>query len=84
MRKRNPLGSPVHKPTTYEIVGVLEEKGQNMGGADQMVWFLTVAQRDEAPTGLTRCSESERQDSVAVVELMVKKIFEARYGPDAV
>lgn len=85
---RNPLGKSLSiNQRPYEIVGVLEEKGQNMGeGVDQMVLVpLTVAQRDRGTNRVDQVYlKAKDKDSVAVVELMVKKIFEARYGPDAV
>ncbi len=85
---RNPVGKSLTiNQRPYEIVGVLEEKGQNLGeGVDQMVLVpLTVAQRDLGTNKVDQVYlKAKDKDSVPVVELMVKKIFEARYGPDSV
>ena len=85
---RNPVGKSLTiNQRPYEIVGVLEEKGQNLGdGVDQMVLVpLTVAQRDRGTNRVDQVYlKAKDKDSVPVVELMVKRIFEARYGPDAV
>jgi len=85
---RNPVGKSIYiNQRPYEIVGVLEEIGQNMGeGVDQMVLVpITVAQRDRGTNRIDQVYlKAKDKDSIPVVELMVKKIFEARYGPDSV
>ncbi len=85
---RNPVGKFLYmnrKP--YEIIGVLEEKGQNMGeGIDQMILIpLSCAMRDRGTNRVdTVYMKAKDKDSVPIVELTVKRIFEARYGQDAV
>jgi putative ABC transport system permease protein len=85
---RDPVGKYIFvEQEPFEIIGVLEEKGENLGeGVDQMMFVpLTVAQRrrgtDKVDMVLLKARD---QDSVEIVQLTVERIFEARYGDDAV
>ena len=85
---RDPVGKFIFlEEEPFEIIGVLEEKGENMGeGVDQMMFVpVTVAQRrrgtDKIDMVLLKASS---QDTVEPVKLTVERIFEARYGEDSV
>lgn len=85
---RNPVGKTIYMDQRpFEVIGVLEEKGQNMGeGADQNIYVpLTVAQRGR---GTNRIDEvfmkATSKDTVPIVKLTVERIFESRYGENSV
>ena len=85
---RNPVGKTIYmdqKP--FQIIGVMEEKGQNMGeGVDNMILVpLTVAQRGR---GTNRVDEvfmkATNKNTVPIVKVTVERIFESKYGEHAV
>jgi len=84
---RDPVGKYIFlDQEPFEIIGVLEEKGENLGeGVDRMMFVpLTVAQRRRGTDKIDEVLLKARdQDSVPVVQLTVERIFEARYGEDA-
>ncbi len=85
---RNPVGKYIYiEQEPFEIIGVLEEKGEHMGeGVDQMLFVpLTVAQRRRGTDKIDEVLlKAKSQDTVESVELTVERIFEAKYGPDSV
>jgi len=85
---RNPVGKYIYiDQEPFEIIGVLDEKGEYLGdGVDHMIHVpITVAMRRR---GTDRVDEvllkAKSRDTVEAVQLTVQRIFEARYGPDAV
>ncbi len=85
---RDPVGKYIFiEEEPFEIVGVLEEKGENLGeGVDRMMFVpITVAQRRR---GTDRVDEvllkASSQDTVEAVQLTVERIYEARYGENTV
>ncbi|HHT86021.1 MAG: ABC transporter permease [Bacillota bacterium] len=85
---RNPVGKYIYiEQEPFEIVGVLEEKGEYLGeGVDHTIYVpITVAMRRR---GTDRVDEvllkAKSRDTVEAVQLTVERIFEARYGPDSV
>jgi putative ABC transport system permease protein len=85
---RDPVGKYIFlEQEPFEIIGVLEEKGENLGeGVDQMMFVpLTVAQRRRGTDKIDMVLLKARsQDTVEAVQLTVERIFQARYGDDAV
>ncbi|MEX0975203.1 MAG: ABC transporter permease [Bacillota bacterium] len=85
---RDPVGKKITlNQQPFEIIGVLEEKGQNMGeGVDQMIFVpISVAQRGRGTNRVDVVYMKARsKDTVPVVQVTVERIFESRYGPDAV
>ena len=71
----------------FQIIGVMEEKGQNLGeGVDHMILVpLTVAQRGR---GTNRVDEvfmkATNKNTVPIVKVTVERIFESKYGENAV
>ena len=85
---RDPVGKYIFlEQEPFEIIGVLEEKGENLGeGVDQMMFVpLTVAQRRRGTDKIDMVLlKARNQDTVEAVQLTVERIFQARYGDDAV
>ncbi len=85
---RDPVGKYIFlEQEPFEIIGVLEEKGENLGeGVDQMMFVpLTVAQRRLGTDKIDMVLLKARsQETVETVQLTVERIFQARYGDDAV
>ncbi len=85
---RNPVGKFITMDMrSYEIIGVMEEKGESMGeGVDQMVLVpLSVAQRGRGTNRIDMVYMKARsQKAVPVVQVSVERIFESRYGEDSV
>ncbi|HHY12421.1 MAG TPA: FtsX-like permease family protein [Firmicutes bacterium] len=85
---RNPVGRYIFiEQEPFEIIGVLEEKGENLGeGVDRMMFVpLSVAQRRRGTDKVDEVLLKARsQDTVEAVQLTVERIFQARYGDDAV
>lgn len=85
---RDPVGKFItlgQKP--FEIVGVLEEKGENMGeGVDHMIFVpISVAQRGRGSIRVDQVYMKARsKDAVPLVQVSVERIFESRYGEDSV
>ena len=85
---RNPVGKYITlNQEPFEIIGVLEEKGQNMGeGVDQMIFVpLSVAQRRR---GTNRVDvvymKASSKDTVPIVQVTVQRIFDQRFGEGSV
>jgi putative ABC transport system permease protein len=85
---RNPVGKTITlNQQPFEIVGVLEEKGENMGeGVDRLIFVpISVAQRGRGTTRVDMVYMKARsKDTVPIVQVTVERIFESRYGADAV
>ena len=85
---RDPVGKYLYcDREPFEIIGVLEEKGENLGeGVDRMMLVpLTVAEKRRGTNKLdTVYIKAKDQDSVPAVELTVQRIFEAKYGEGSV
>jgi len=85
---RNPIGKMITlNQQLFEIVGVLEEKGESLGeGIDNMILVpLSVAQRGRGTNRVDVVYMKARsKDTVPVVQVTVERIFESRYGEDAV
>lgn len=85
---RNPIGKMITlNQQPFEIIGVLEEKGENLGeGIDQMILVpLSVAQRGRGTTRIDVVYMKARsKDTVPIVQVTVERIFESRYGENAV
>ena len=84
---RNPVGKTISiDQQPFEIIGVLEEKGENMGeGVDRNIFVpISVAQRGRGTNRIDVVYMKARsKDAVPVVQVSVERIFESRYGPDA-
>lgn len=85
---RNPVGKTIYMDQRpFQIIGVMEEKGQNLGeGVDHMILVpLTVAQRGR---GTNRVDEvfmkATNKNTVPIVKVTVERIFESKYGENAV
>ncbi len=85
---RDPVGKYLYfDREPFEIIGVLEEKGENLGeGVDRMMFVpITVAEKRRGTNKLdTVYIKAQDQESVPVVELTLKRIFEAKYGEESV
>ncbi len=85
---RDPVGKYLYfDREPFEIIGVLEEKGENLGeGVDRMMFVpITVAEKRRGTNKLdTVYIKAQDQESVPAVELTLKRIFEAKYGEDSV
>ncbi len=85
---RNPVGKTITlNQQPFEIVGVLEEKGQNMGeGVDQIIFVpISVAQRGRGTNKVDVVYMKARsKDTVPIVQVTVERIFTSRYGENAV
>ena len=85
---RNPVGKKITlDQQSFEIIGVLEEKGENMGeGVDRQIFVpISVAQRGRGSNRVDVVYMKARsKDTVPVVQVTVERIFESRYGQDAV
>ena len=85
---RDPVGKYLYfDREPYEIIGVLEEKGENLGeGVDRMMFVpITLAEKRRGTNKLdTVYIKAQDQESVPVVELTLKRIFEAKYGEESV
>ncbi|HOV66438.1 MAG TPA: ABC transporter permease [Bacillota bacterium] len=85
---RDPVGKYLYfDREPFEIIGVLEEKGENLGeGVDRMMFVpITVAEKRRGTNKLdTVYIKAQDQESVPAVELTLKRIFEAKYGEESV
>jgi putative ABC transport system permease protein len=85
---RNPVGKIITlNQQPFEIIGVLEEKGENMGeGVDRNMFVpISVAQRGYGTTRIdTVYMKARSKDTVPIVQVSVERIFESRYGENAV
>ncbi|MBP8621112.1 MAG: ABC transporter permease [Firmicutes bacterium] len=85
---RDPVGKYLYfDREPFEIIGVLEEKGENLGeGVDRMMFVpITLAEKRRGTNKLdTVYIKAQDQESVPVVELTLKRIFEAKYGEESV
>lgn len=85
---RNPVGKTIYlDQRPFEVIGVLEEKGQYLGeGVDRIIFVpLSVAQRGRGTNRVDVVYMKARsKDTVPVVQVSVERIFESRYGPDSV
>jgi putative ABC transport system permease protein len=85
---RNPVGKMISlDQQPYEIIGVLEEKGENMGeGVDMQIFIpLSVAQRGRGSNRIDMVyMKAKSKETVPIVQVSVERIFESRYGADAV
>lgn len=85
---RDPVGKYLYfDREPFEIIGVLEEKGENLGeGVDRMMFVpITVAEKRRGTNKLdTVYIKAQDQESVPAVELTLKRIFDAKYGEDSV
>lgn len=85
---RNPVGKTIYlNQRPYEVIGVLEEKGQWLGdGVDHYVFVpLTVAQRGRGTNKVDEVQlKATSKETVPIVQVTVERIFESKYGPDSV
>lgn len=85
---RDPVGKYLYfDREPFEIIGVLEEKGENLGeGVDRMMFVpITVAEKRRGTNKLdTVYIKAQDQESVPAVELTLKRIFEAKYGEESI
>ncbi len=83
---RNPVGKMIYiDMRPYEIVGVLEEKGQYLGeGVDHQIYVpLGVAQRQRGTNRIDQVfMKASSRDTVPIVQVTVERIMESRWGPD--
>ena len=85
---RNPVGKTIYiRQRPFEVIGVLEEKGQYLGeGVDYNLFVpITVAQRLRGTNKVDLVYiKAKDRESVPLVQLNVQRIFEFRYGQDSV
>jgi len=85
---RNPVGKYIYiNQEPFEIIGVLEEKGENLGeGVDRMIFVpLTVAQRRRQTNKVDVVfMKAKSKEAVPIVQVTVERIFTSRYGENAV
>ncbi|HOB30468.1 MAG TPA: ABC transporter permease [Bacillota bacterium] len=85
---RDPRGKYIYLDREpFEIVGVLDEKGENLGeGVDRMIFVpITVAQKRRGTNKVDEVYiKAVDQESIPMVQLTLERIFEAKYGPDSV
>ncbi len=85
---RNPVGKKISlNQQPFEIIGVLEEKGENMGeGVDRNIMVpISVAQRGRGTNRIdVLYMKAKSKDTVPIVQVSVERIFESRYGTDSV
>jgi putative ABC transport system permease protein len=84
----DPVGKTIYfNQQPFEIIGVLEEKGENLGeGVDRMIFVpISVAQRGRGTNKVDVVYMKARsKDTVPIVQVTVERIFESRYGENAV
>lgn len=85
---RNPVGKTIYiGQRPFQIIGVLEEKGQYLGeGVDYNIFVpITVAQRLRGTNKVDFVYiKAKDRESVPLVQLNVERIFEFRYGENSV
>ncbi|HHW18222.1 MAG TPA: FtsX-like permease family protein [Firmicutes bacterium] len=85
---RNPVGKVIYlNQEPFEIIGVLEEKGENLGeGVDRNIFVpITVAQKRRGTNKVDVVyMKARNRDTVPVVQVTVQRIFDSRYGENSV
>lgn len=81
---RDPAGKTIYiNQEPFEIVGVLEERGENLGeGVDRTIFVpITVAQKRRGTNKVDVVyMKAKSQEAVPLAQVTVERIFQARYG----
>jgi len=84
---RNPVGKFIYlNQEPFEIIGVLEERGENLGeGVDRLIFVpITVAQRRRGTNKVDIVyMKAKSKDTVPIVQVTVERIMESRFGENS-